>query len=133
MRLFVLSLFSGEKFLIRWYRGYLISVTLGGRVGGGRAAALASSQRGPNETMTLSIYDIQNQFVGVCESIELPHTKRQGGNSSSNWPPKYLGEIHLPAGPLNIFSIPRTNSISPLPQQEISSPFFFSSLSDDFQ
>lgn len=53
----------GDKFLTRWYRGYLISVSLGGRVVGGRAAALASSQ-GTNETMTLSIYDIQNQFVG---------------------------------------------------------------------
>ena len=33
-------------------------------MGGGRAAALTSSQGGSSDTMTLSIYDIQNQFVG---------------------------------------------------------------------
>ena len=54
----------GEKFLTRWYRGYLISVSFGGRVVGSRASTLSTSQGGPNETMTLTIYDIQNQFVG---------------------------------------------------------------------
>ena len=38
---------------------------------GGRAAALTSSQGAPNETMTLSIYDIQNQFVGKGSSVAL--------------------------------------------------------------
>ena len=33
-------------------------------MGGGRAAALTSSQGGSGDTMTLAIYDIQNQFVG---------------------------------------------------------------------
>lgn len=56
----------GEKFLARWYRGYLIAVSLGGRVVGGRAA-LTSSQSSASETMTLTIYDIQNQFVGKEE------------------------------------------------------------------
>ena len=54
--------------MTRWYRGYLISVVRGGRVVGGRAAALTSSQSSANETMTLSIYDIQNQFVGKGSS-----------------------------------------------------------------
>ena len=58
------NLNSGEKFLIRWYRGYLISVSKGGRVGGGRGAALSSSSGGSGESMTLTIYDIQNQFLG---------------------------------------------------------------------
>ena len=56
--------YSGEKFLIRWYRGYLISVSKGGRGGGARGAALASSSGGSTESMTLTIYDIQNQFLG---------------------------------------------------------------------
>jgi len=55
--------FEGEKFLLRWYRGYLISVSFGGRGSGARTAAVASGQVGTRETMTLSIYDIQNQFV----------------------------------------------------------------------
>ena len=54
---------AGDKFFIRWYRGYLISVAYGGRGSGARAAALAA-QGGARESMTLSIYDIQNQFVG---------------------------------------------------------------------
>ena len=57
-------LHAGEKFLLRWYRGYLISVSFGGRGSGARTAAVASGQVGTRETMTLSIYDIQNQFVG---------------------------------------------------------------------
>ena len=60
---------SGEKFLIRWYRGYLIAVSKGGRVVGGRAAVLTSSQGGVSEPMTLTIYDIQNQFVGKGSSV----------------------------------------------------------------
>lgn len=56
--------FEGEKFLIQWYRGYLISVSKGGgRGGGARGAALASSSGGSTESMTLTIYDIQNQFL----------------------------------------------------------------------
>ena len=62
-RLFVVLL-TGEKFLVRWYRGYLISVAYGGRVSGARSAAVASGQGGARENMTLYIYDIQNQFVG---------------------------------------------------------------------
>ena len=59
------SLFpTGDKFLLRWYRGYLISVSYGGRGGGARTSSIASGQGGVRETMTLSIYDIQNQFVG---------------------------------------------------------------------
>ena len=54
----------GEKFLIRWYRGYLISVSKGGRGGGARGGALAAAAGGSGESMTLTIYDIQNQFLG---------------------------------------------------------------------
>ena len=60
---FSLSLFVGDKFLLRWYRGYLISVVLGGRVGGGRGTSIGSGSSGSSDSMTLSIYDIQNQFV----------------------------------------------------------------------
>lgn len=67
-RYITLNVNPGEKFLVRWFRGYLISVTFGGRVGGGRAAALTSSQSGTSENMTLTIYDIQNQFVGKVPS-----------------------------------------------------------------
>ena len=59
---FSVSLSSGEKFLIRWFRGYLISVTVGGRVGG--RASLSASQSGSSDAMTLTIYDITNQFIG---------------------------------------------------------------------
>ena len=55
---------TGDKFLLRWYRGYLISVSYGGRGGGARSSSIASGKGGVRETMTLSIYDIQNQFVG---------------------------------------------------------------------
>ncbi len=34
-------------------------------MGGGRAAVLTSSQGSSSDTMTLTIYDIQNQFVGM--------------------------------------------------------------------
>ncbi len=60
------SVFLGEKFLIRWYRGYLISVSKGGRGGGARGGALAAAAGGSGESMTLTIYDIQNQFLGEC-------------------------------------------------------------------
>lgn len=56
----------GEKFLIRWFRGYLISVTVGGRVGG--RVSLSSSQSGSSDAMTLTIYDITNQFIGESVS-----------------------------------------------------------------
>lgn len=46
--------------LLRWYRGYLISVVYGARGSSARAAAKA----GAKDMMTVSIYDIQNQFVG---------------------------------------------------------------------
>ena len=52
---------SGEKVLVRWFRGYLISVIYGSR--GGSARAVAAKQTG-KDIMTISIYDIQNQFVG---------------------------------------------------------------------
>ena len=55
-------MYVGEKFLIRWFRGYLISVTVGGRVGG--RVSLSSSQSGSSDAMTLTIYDITNQFIG---------------------------------------------------------------------
>lgn len=61
----------GEKFLIRWYRGYLISVTVGGRVGG--RASLSASQSGSSDAMTLTIYDITNQFIGEGISTEFKH------------------------------------------------------------
>ena len=51
---------SGEKFLLQWFRGYLISVIYGGRGGAARGGA----KPGARDVMTLSIYDIQNQFVG---------------------------------------------------------------------
>ncbi len=56
----------GEKFLIRWFRGYLISVSKGGRGGGARGGSLAAASGGSGESMTLTIYDIQNQFLGEC-------------------------------------------------------------------
>lgn len=46
---------------MRWYRGYLISVIYGSR--GSSSRAVAAKQLG-KDTMTLYIYDIQNQFVG---------------------------------------------------------------------
>ncbi|XP_064382449.1 vacuolar protein sorting-associated protein 11 homolog [Halichondria panicea] len=55
--------FEGEKFLIRWFRGYLISVSKGGRGGGARGGSLAAASGGSGESMTLTIYDIQNQFL----------------------------------------------------------------------
>ena len=51
--------FVGEKVLVHWFRGYLITVTSGGR-GSSRGVA----KPGAKDAMTLSIYDIQNQFVG---------------------------------------------------------------------
>ena len=50
----------GEKVLVQWFRGYLISVIFGGRGGVARGVA----KHGSKDVMTLSIYDIQNQFVG---------------------------------------------------------------------
>ncbi len=47
---------TGEKVLLRWYRGYLVSVVYG--------SARASAKAAARDVMTLSIYDIQNQFVG---------------------------------------------------------------------
>jgi hypothetical protein len=52
--------FEGEKVLLRWYRGYLISVVYGARGSSARVVA----KGGAKDVMTLSIYDIQNQFVG---------------------------------------------------------------------
>ncbi|CAI8032330.1 Vacuolar protein sorting-associated protein 11 homolog [Geodia barretti] len=51
--------FEGEKVLLRWYRGYLISVVYGARGSSARAAA----KSGAKDVMTVSVYDIQNQFV----------------------------------------------------------------------
>ena len=51
---------AGEKVLLRWYRGYLISVVYGARGSSARAAA----KSGAKDVMTVSVYDIQNQFVG---------------------------------------------------------------------
>ncbi len=45
--------FSGDKSLVRWYRGYLIIVCEPSKTGGRPFAG----------ARTLSIYDIQNQFV----------------------------------------------------------------------
>ena len=50
----------GEKVVVRWLRGYLISVIYGGRGGAARSAA----KPGSKDIVTLSVYDIQNQFVG---------------------------------------------------------------------
>ena len=58
---------TGEKFLIRWFRGYLISVTVGGRVGG---RASLTGQSGSSDAMTLTIYDITNQFIGESTSVK---------------------------------------------------------------
>ena len=69
-----LVLFLGEKFLIRWFRGYLISVTVGGRVGG--RASLSANQSGSSDAMTLTIYDITNQFIGEQNG---EREEREGG------------------------------------------------------
>ena len=56
--------------MLRWHRGYLISVVFGARGSSTRATAKA----GAKDAMTISIYDIQNQFVG--ESSILKYTKQ---------------------------------------------------------
>lgn len=50
--------------LVQWFRGYLISVVYGGRGGGARGGARGGAKPAGKDVMTLSIYDIQNQFVG---------------------------------------------------------------------
>ena len=70
----------GEKFLIRWFRGYLISVTVGGRVGG--RVSLSSSQGGTSDAMTLTIYDITNQFIG--KTIVYTHVHNSSTKKSNH-------------------------------------------------
>ena len=59
MYMFVYS--TGEKSLLRWYRGYLITASIGYRSG---ARATHSAAGWSAETRTLTVYDIQNQLVG---------------------------------------------------------------------
>lgn len=54
----------GEKVLVQWFRGYLISVVYGGRGGGARSGSRGGAKPAGKDVMTLFIYDIQNQFVG---------------------------------------------------------------------
>ena len=63
VHVYIFFLFLGDKFLLRWYRGYLITATEGGRMGGARGGGGGGSK----ESKTLTIYDMQNQFIGNDE------------------------------------------------------------------
>ena len=77
----------GDKFLVRWYRGYLITASEGSRVGGGRGAH--PGKGGSRESKTLAIYDIQNQFVGELEILFLSYSIIFIFSISDNIPTSY--------------------------------------------
>ena len=63
---FIFFAVSGEKSLLRWYRGYLITASVGVRGGVSRLTSSSTP-----ETRTLMVYDIQNQLVGMFTSIHV--------------------------------------------------------------
>lgn len=66
--------FEGEKVLARWYRGYLIIVFYGSirRAGTGSSmttSIIPSPMVGGKESYSLTIYDIQNQFIAFTATF----------------------------------------------------------------
>ena len=55
--------------MLRWYRGYLIVVAVGGKM-----SRQVSSVSGAKDPMTISIYDVQNKFAGAAPIPPHTHT-----------------------------------------------------------
>jgi hypothetical protein len=61
--------FEGDKFLVRWYRGYLITASEGA-VRGGAIRGVAPGKGPSRESKSLTIYDMQNQFVAYQTTFQ---------------------------------------------------------------
>ena len=63
-------------------------MTVGGRVGG--RVSLSSSQGGSSDAMTLTIYDITNQFIGESVTVKIEGDSMRYSGNCSMWDLHFL-------------------------------------------